>query len=186
MVLEEEFKTFTAHVERIIRGLKDELASLRTNRPTPALVEDIPVECYGTRMRMKEVAAILVEPPNSLVIQPWDRANLQAIERALATADLGVSPIVDGASIRITLPPLTEERRRELVRILGKKAEEARIAFRLARDEVRKSINRLASQKQISEDEKFRAQERLDKEAEDFGAKIEAIVAEKEKEILRV
>lgn len=186
MTPEDEFKKFAAETEKIFLRLKSEFAALRTNRPTPALVEDISVESYGTKMKIKELAAILVQPPSSLVIQPWDKANLQPIERALSNADIGAAPIAETDGVRISLPPLTEERRKELVKILGKKAEEARIAFRGVRDETRKTVSRLAAEKQISEDEKFRSNERIEKESAAFSAKIEALVAEKTKELITV
>jgi ribosome recycling factor len=173
-------------MEKAFSRFREEAASFRTGRPTPALVEDVSVECYGAKMALREIATILVQPPNVLVIQPWDKTNLQPIERALMKAEIGASPAVDGDVVRIALPPLTEERRNELVRLLGKQAEETRIAFRLARDEARKAIMQLAADKKISEDEKFRGMERLQKEFDAFQKKLEDAVKEREKDIMTV
>lgn len=185
-MLEQVFKQFGEDMEEALSRFREDAASLRTGRPTPALVEDVKVECYGTKMSLKEIAAILVQPPNVLVIQPWDTANLQPIERALQKAEIGASPVIDNQSLRITLPPLTEERRNELVRLLSKKAEEARIAFRRARDEAKKAITELFADKSISEDEKFRSQERLQNVFDEFQNKLEGVVREREKEITSV
>lgn len=185
-MLEQLFKQFAEEMEKAFSRFRNEAASLRTGRPTPALVEDVPVECYGAKMSLKEIATILVQPPNVLVIQPWDKTNLPQIERALQKSEIGVSPVVDGDLVRISLPPLTEERRNELVRLLNKKAEETRIAFRRERDEARKVINQFAAEKKISEDEKFRAQERLQKDFDAFQKKLNDAVEERRKEIMSV
>lgn len=183
---EEIFKQFANELEKPLSRFLEEASSLRAGRPTPALVEDVPAECYGSKMSLKEIATILVQLPNTLVIQPWDKANLQAIEKALARADVGAFPVVDGSVVRLTLPSLTQERRNELVKALHKKAEEARIAARILRDDARKSVNALALDKKISEDEKFRANERLQKIFDEFQAKTGDILAEREKTIMAV
>ncbi len=185
-MLEEIFKKFAATLEKILSRFREDINALRTGRPTPALVEDVPVECYGTKMLLKEIASITIQPPNILLIQPWDKANLQAIERAFLKSELGALPTIDGNIIRLVLPPLTEERRKDLVRLLHRMAEEARISFRQSRDEARKEIARLAADKKISEDEKFRAQERIQKEFDIFQEKIQKLVQEREKEIMTI
>jgi ribosome recycling factor len=181
---EEVIQSFKIGLEKAMARFKEDASTLRTSRPSPALVENILVECYGTRMFLKEVATISVEPPNSLIIQPWDKANLQPVERALLKSDLGVSVAVDGAIIRLNFPPLSAERREELAKILRKKAEETRIIFRTERDEARKNINEMFMNKTISEDEKFKMQEEIQKIFDDFQTKLQLFLAEREKEII--
>jgi len=186
MVPDSELKKLKDGADKVIRRFSEEIATLRVGRPTSALVEGIPVDYYGSRLLLKELATILVQPPNILVIQPWDKNAVQPIEKALNQADIGALPTVDGNVIRIVLPPLTAERRQELIRILGKKTEEARISFRMLRDETRKVINQLYTDKKISEDEKFIANEKLQKETDEFNKTIEELAKRKEEEILKI
>jgi ribosome recycling factor len=185
-MVENIFTQFKEALEKAMARFQEYKASIRTSRPTPALIENIPVECYGTRMLLKEIATITVQPPNVLLVQPWDKGNLQAIERALLKSEAGGMVAVDSDLVRFVLPPLTAERRNELVRLLNKKAEETRIAFRLARDEARKAIIQLASDKKISEDEKFRLEKQLQEMFDTLQTKLNNMVAEYEKEIMTV
>jgi len=184
--MEHVFKALAEEAGQIVTKLKEDVASLRTGRATPAMLENIPVDSYGTTLPLKQVAALNVNPPNIIIVQPWDKSILQQIEQAVRNYGAGFSATAEGDIVRVTLPPLTEERRKELQKLLAKKQEEAKIAFRLARDEARKKIQELLDSKQIREDDKFRGNERLQKETDKFNKTLEELVEQKEKEILSV
>lgn len=173
-------------LEKTIEHMKQEIASLRTGRATSALVEDLEVEQYGSKMPLKGVAAISTPDARQIVIQPWDKSVLPAIEKAIQSSSLGLNPIADRDVIRLSIPPLNEERRKELVKMLGQHLERARIQVRKERDEALKSIDHLERDKKISEDEKFRQAKDIQKIIDDINKKIEEIAAAKEKEIMTV
>ncbi|MEK7541284.1 MAG: ribosome recycling factor [Patescibacteria group bacterium] len=173
-------------LERIAAHLRQEVAGLRTGRATPALVENIEAEHYGVRTPVKALASITTTGPREIVIQPWDKAALPAIERAIAASSLGLAPIADRDVIRLSVPPLTEERRKELARLLGKYVEEARIKVRQERDEALKEVERALKAKEISENERERRRRDAQKLIDEGNRKIEEIGAAKEKEILTV
>jgi ribosome recycling factor len=185
-MVEEIIKTVSQEAEKILSRYKEEIASLRTSRATPALVENVLVESYGSTLPLKQLASLTVNQPNVIVVQPWDKSILSQIEKSLRDSNIGISPIVEGEIIRLTLPPLTEERRKELLKLLGKKTEEARINFRLARDEARKKIHDLSAERKITEDDKYRANEKLQKEVEKFNSALEDLAKRKEAEIMQV
>jgi len=173
-------------LEHIVEGFKHEIASLRTGRATPALVEDIEVECYGAKSQLKAVASIASPGPRELVIQPWDKSVLPAIEKAIQASNLGINPIADKDTVRLALPQLTEERRRELVKMLGKHTEEARIRIRRDREDALRNVDRREKAKEISEDERFRQKIEIQKFVDEINKKIEESAAAKEKEIMTV
>ena len=177
---------FKSKLEKIIEHLKIEIASLRTGRASPALVEDLEVDYYGTKTPLKAVAAISSPDPKQILIQPWDKNAVQPIERAIQSSSLGLNPITDKDSIRLSISPLTEERRRELTKILGKHLEEARIQVRREREDVLKRIDTKEKAKQISEDEKFRQSKEAQKVVDEINKKIEEMGKAKEKEIMTV
>src|SRR3989344_9307222 len=164
---------FKQKLEKIIGHLKQEVAGLRTGRATPALVEDLEVEYYGAKTPLKAVAAISSPDPKSLIIQPWDKSAVPAIEKAIQGSSLGLNPITDRDAIRISIPPLTEERRKELTKLLGKHLEEARIHVRREREETLKEIDRKEKAKEISEDERFRQKNEVQKAVDETNKKIE-------------
>lgn len=174
------------NLEHIIARFKDDIAGLRTGRATPALVENLEVEYYGAKTPLKAIAAIATPGPREIVIQPWDKAALQPIERAISASSLGLAPIADRDVIRLSVPALTEERRKELVRLLGKYREEARIKIRQERDEALKDVECLLKEKEISEDERTRRREGVQKTIDDANKKIEEAGDAKEKEIMAV
>ncbi len=177
----------TSHKEQFIKTLehlRQEISSLRTGRATPALIEDITVEAYGTKQPIKAVAAISVADAKTLTVDPWDKSLMQAVETAIRNSDVGINPVNDGSLIRLPLPDLTQDRRNELVKVLHQKLEQARIAVRKIREDVRDEIDKALKNKDISEDQKFKAQESLDKAVKDYNEKIKSIGEEKEKEIL--
>lgn len=178
--------TLRERLDHILAKLKEEISILRTSRATPALVENILVDYYGTPTPVKALASISTSDARTLVIQPWDKQSLQAIEKAIQASSLGVNPIADRDIIRISLPSLTEERRREMLKVLGRHLEDARIQVRLAREEALKDIDRREKAKEISENQKFREREDVEKRAGEVNKKIEDMGKEKEREVLTV
>lgn len=172
--------------DQTIEHFAAETGKLRTGRAHPGLVESLLVEYYNTETPLKQIASISVPEARQIVIAPWDKGALTQIEAAVRESDLGLSPVNDGSVVRITLPALTEERRRELVKTLGTRAEEARIALRTVREEVWKSLQDLERSGEIGEDEKFHGKDDLQKLIDDYNAKIEAVREKKEAEIMTV
>ncbi len=181
-LIEEKREQFNNAIEHF----KREMMRIRTGRATPMLVEDIKVESYGAMMPLKQIANISVPEPRQLLIAPWDNSMLPAIEKAIKAANIGVQPNNDGATIRITLPALTEEQRKELVKVLGRRAEDARVAVRNVREDIWKAIQEAEKVGDISEDEKFSAKDALQEVVDEYNAKIESLRKEKEEEIMTV
>ena len=172
--------------EKALGFLRQEISSLRTGRATPALVEDIFVEAYGTKQPLKAVASISVADAKTINVDPWDKGLVQAVETAIRNSDLGISPVNDGKLIRLPLPDLNAERRQELIKVLHKKLEQARIALRKIREDVRAEIDKQEKAKTISEDEKFNEQDDLEMIVKDFNDKVRVIGEDKEKEITTI
>lgn len=170
--------------EKTLQFLKEELARLRTGRASPALVEDLKVECYGGVYRLKEVAAISVPDAKSIVIQPWDKAITQDVMRAITSANIGLNPVPDQDIIRLHLPSLTEDYRKELLKFSVQKMEEARQVMRRFREEAWTKVQALAKDGKIREDDKFRAKDELQKLVDEYNGKIEEIGKKKEEEIM--
>lgn len=173
-------------MQKSVEATRRELAGLRTGRAHPGLVEHIRVEYYGTPVPLNQLATITAPEPRLLVIQPWDRSALRNIEKALMQSDLGLNPTSDGNVLRVPIPPLTEERRQDLVRLARKLAEEGRVAIRNIRREARETIEELEDEGEISEDEARRAQEELQRLTDRFIEEIDALLRRKEEEILEV
>ncbi len=166
--------------------LKQDIIQLRTGRASVAMVEDIAVEAYGSRQPLKATASITISDPKTLAIEPWDKSLLAAVEKGIRDSGLGVNPVNDGRLIRVILPELTAERRAELVKVLHQKLEHARISVRKVREEVRELIAAEEKDKSISEDDKFRLQEELEKMVKSYNEEIQKIGENKEKEITTV
>ena len=177
----EELKS---QLERIFAELKSGFASLRTGRASPALVEDLEVEAYGVKQPLKALAAISTPGPREIVIQPWDKSLLPVIEKAIQGSSLGLNPVADKETIRLSLPMLTEERKRDLVKVLKEKLESARIQVRRLRDETMKAIDTQEKAKEISEDERFRLRQEVEKTVGEYNKKIEELGQVKEREIM--
>lgn len=171
---------------KAIDHLRHDIATLRTGRATPAIVEDVSVEAYGTHQPLKAVASIAVLDAMTLVVEPWDKSLLGAVEAGIRKSDLGLNPVNDGKVIRIPLPTLTTERRVELVKVLHQKLEAARIATRQIREDLKAMIDLAEEEKSMSEDEKFRQYEELEKVVKEANEKIKAMGEEKEKEITTI
>jgi ribosome recycling factor len=169
-----------------IEFLKQELGQLRTGRATPALVENITVDAYGAPMAVKGVASISVTDSKSLAVEPWDKSLLKAIEEGIRNSGLGINPVNDGKVIRIVMPPMTEENRRGIVKIIGQKEEEARIRIRQTREEVRTLIIKGEEAGEMPEDQKFADMEALDQLSKEFNEKIKEVTSEKEAEIMKI
>ena len=177
---------FQKQLEVITQEFKEELRKLRTGIATPALVEDILIDYYGSKVTLKQIAAISCPEPRQILIQPWDKNSIEAIEKALTQADLGALPTVDGQNIRINLPPLTEEFRQKLVTQVSQKKEEFRQRIRRIRDEILREIQKMYEEKNISEDEKFQLKEKVDEITKEFNKKLDEIEEVKRKEILEI
>ena len=171
---------------KAIEALRRELATIRTGRANPGLVEHLRVDYYGTPTPLKQLASITVPEARLLTIQPWDKGSLSAIEKAIQKSDLGLNPSNDGAIIRLAIPVLTEERRRELVKVVHKKVEDGRVAVRNIRRDAHEMLRDLLREKEISEDEEHRAQEQLQKVTDRFIAQADEVGKEKEHELLEV
>ena len=169
-----------------IEHFVEETAKVRTGRATPALVDHLLVDYYNTRQPLRQIASVTAPEARLIVVAPWDKGSLVMIEAAIREADLGLNPSNDGSVIRLSLPPLTEERRRDLVKSLGRLAEEARIAVRTIREDAWKEMVEAEKSGGVSEDDKFRGKEELQKVVEKYNARIEEIRKKKEGEILTI
>lgn len=181
-----DIQNFRKGLEKIVERLKGEVAGLRTGRATPALVEDLEVDYYGSKTPLKAIASISSPEPRALVISPWDKNAIQPIEHAIQSSSLGLNPITDRDAIRLSIPPLTEERRKELTKLLGRHLEDARIHVRKEREDALRGIDAREKAKEISEDEKFRERGEAQKVVDEINKKIEDVGAIKEKEIVTV
>jgi ribosome recycling factor len=166
--------------------LKKDLASIRTGRATPALIEHIKVEYAGVPTPLMQLAGISAPEARLLVIQPWDKNSLRNIEKAIQTSDLGLNPTNDGNVIRLSIPPLSEERRQELIKVVGKRVEERKIAVRNLRREAIDELRKLEKDKNISQDDYKRAADKLQKLTDSFIAEAEQIGKDKETELSEV
>jgi ribosome recycling factor len=173
-------------MQKAVEHLRDEFGAVRTGRATPALVEKLRVEAYGSEAPMQQVAGFSVPEPRVLVISPYDKANLKAIEKAIAHSDLGVNPSNDGVVVRITFPELTTERRKDMVKVVKAKAEDARVAVRNVRRHARQDFEHQAKDGAISDDDLARVEKELEKLTHDVVAEIDRLVDHKEKELLEV
>jgi ribosome recycling factor len=171
---------------KAVEALRRDLATVRTGRANPGLVEQLRVDYYGTPTPLKQLASITVPEARLLTVQPWDKGSLGAIEKAIQKSDLGLNPNNDGTIIRLVIPQLTEERRRELVRVVHKKVEDGRVAIRNVRRDDHEMLRDLLREKEISEDEEHRAQEQLQKITDRFVAQVDEVGQEKERELLEV
>lgn len=180
------FNSAEHRMKRAVEILQRDLANIRAGRASPALLDRVLVDYYGTPTPITSLATVSVPEPRMLVIQPWDRSSLPAVEKAIQKSDLGLNPSSDGTVIRLVLPQLTEERRRELVKQVHRRAEEGRVAIRNIRRESHDELKKLEKEHHISEDELRRSSERLQKLTDSFIAQIDEIARRKEQEVLEV
>ncbi len=179
-------KTHEEKMQRTLDALKREFASLRAGRATPALLDKIMVDYYGSPTPVNQVAKVSVPESRMIVIQPWEKPMLKEIEKAIMKSDLGLSPNSDGQSIRLAIPPLTQERRAELVKTINKKTEESKIALRNIRREVNDAIKKLEKAKEITEDDMEKGQKDTQKVVDNFIKLIDEARAAKETEVMSV
>ena len=170
-------------LDKVIEFLDRELAKIRTSGASISLVEDIMVDCFGQKMPLKQLAAISIPEPRQIVVQPWDDSYIEAIEKAIGKASLGISPVVDQKKIRLSLPSLSEEYRQNLAKILSEKKENARKTIRHWREEAWKDIQENFKTGEISEDNKYRGKDKLQELIDEYNEKVEEKVEKKKKEI---
>jgi ribosome recycling factor len=185
-VVKDALKEAETRMKGAVQALEEELAGIRTGRATPALVERLPVEYYGTPTPLMQLASISVPEPRALLIRPFDGSTLRTIERAILSSDLGLTPNNDGKVIRLNLPPLTEERRRDLVKVVRNRSEESRVAIRNVRRDSMKDLREFEHEKLISEDDLKVGEEGLQKLTDRYIQLIDAVGEKKEKEVLEV
>lgn len=178
-----EMKIMKQKFEQVIAKLQDDFRGIRTGRASSGLVENIMVTYYGQSTPLKQMANITTPDASLISIQPWDKNSLGDIELAIRNSDLNLSPTNDGNVVRISLPPMTEERRVELIRSISKKAEEARIALRNVRQDAWDEIQKMQKSGTITEDDKYSAENEINKIISDFNKKVEETLNDKEKEI---
>lgn len=173
-------------MERAVEATRREFSAVRTGKATPALLDTIRVDAYGSKLPINQVGTVSAPEPRLLVIQPWDKGLVGAIEKAIRASELGLNPVADGKVIRIPIPPLTEERRREMARLLHKLAEEGRVAIRHARQEANKEIKRRQQAHELSEDDARRELDEVQKLTDQYIARIDELLQAKEQEVMEV
>lgn len=173
-------------MQKTMEALRHHLATIRTGRAAPALLDRIQIDYYGTPTPLSQVAGISAPEARMLLIQPWDKGSLAAIEKAIQKSDLGLNPNNDGTVIRLAIPPLTEERRKELVKQVHTQLEEARISVRNVRRDALNHVRELMTQKQVTEDDERRAEQRLDELTKRFIEEADKIGKAKEHEVMEV
>jgi len=166
--------------------LHESFGTLHTGRATPAMVDQVMVQAYGSMMKLQEVASISVPEPQMILIQPWDKTVVKAIETSMRESDLQLNPVVDGEQIRIAVPQLTEEKRRELVKIMNEKAEEARIHVRQIREEEMKSLKEQEKSGKISEDDLFRMEKEVQSLVDQVNKEIKEASEQKESDLMKI
>lgn len=173
-------------LQKALDHLSSELAGLQIGRASASLVEGLPIEVYGAQQPLKNVANISIPDPKTLFIEPWDKANLAAIEKAIQDSSLGLNPNNDGARIALNIPPLTEERRVELTKLVGEFAETAKISVRRAREDLRKKAKQAKETEEITEDEEKLFDKKLQEKIDEINSKIEEHAKQKEEEMMKV
>ena len=172
--------------QKTLEHLRSELATLRTGRASAGLVEHLQVEYYGSIAELIAIAQITVPEPRSIAIQPYDKNALKNIEKAVQTSNLGINPVNDGTYIRLTIPQMTEERRKELVKIVSQMGEKARVSIRNAREDIWKEIQKMEKDGHISEDDKISGREELQKIVDKYNDEIKKVSEAKEKEVMTI
>ena len=177
-----------ADIERRMNGavecLKSDLGGLRTGRANTSLLDPVMVEVYGSMMPLNQVATVSAPEPRMLSVQVWDKANVTAVEKGIAKANLGLNPMIDGQNVRLPMPDLTQERRKELAKLAGQYAEQAKIAIRNVRRDGMEALKEDEKKKEVSEDERKRGEDEVQKLTDKYVAECDTVAAQKEKEIL--
>ena len=186
MTTKEVYSSHEERMQKALDALRRELSTLRAGRATPALLDKVTVDYYGTPTPINQVANIAVPEPRMLTIQPWEKTMVPQIEKALLKSDLGLTPNSDGLVIRLSIPQLTQQRRTELVKMVHKKAEDSRVVVRNLRRDANDAIKKLEKEKAISEDDTKKAQDDIQKLTDKYIKEVDRIMASKEKEIMEV
>ena len=185
-MIDEIIKDAEVRMGKSIESLHTEFAKIRTGRAHPSLLDQIQVDYYGSNTPINQVANVSVEDSRTLVVTPWEKDMVAKVEKAIMASDLGLNPATAGTVIRIPMPPLTEERRKDLVKIVKQEAEQARVAIRNIRRDANSDFKDLLKEKEISEDDERKAEERIQKLTDTFVGKIDKILADKEAELMEV
>lgn len=185
-MLEDIKKDAVDRMQKCVGALRNELKKLRTGRAHTSLLEHIRVDYYGSEVPLQQVANLAVEDARTLTVTPWEKTMVQAIEKAIMKSDLGLMPATAGSVIRVPMPALTEERRRDLTKVVRHEAENARVAVRNVRRDVMSELKEMLKEKLVSQDDDRRAQEEVQKLTDKHVAEIDQILAEKEKELMQV
>jgi ribosome recycling factor len=185
-MLDDIKKDAVARMAKCVQTFQAELKKLRTGRAHPSLVEHLKVDYYGSDVPLQQVASISVEDSRTLVISPWEKSVVQAIEKAIFKSDLGLNPMTAGTVIRVPMPALTEERRRDITKVLRHDAENARVAVRNVRRDVMNDIREALKEKMISQDDERRAETEVQKLTDKHVAEIDQVLAAKEKEVMQI
>ena len=180
------FKDLESKMNKCVEATRSEFASIRTGRATPGLLDRIHVEAYGNSVPLKQVAGVSAPDARTLVISAWDKGVVGDIRKAIEKSDLGITPNVDGTTIRLVIPPLNEERRKDLVKVIKKKAEDGKVAVRNVRHKAHDDLKHQLKDHQITEDDNKRMQDQLQKLTDKFTKEIDGLVVSKEKDIMEV
>ena len=185
-MINEIIKTAEEHMAKSTGILQEELAKVRTGRAHPSLLEHLTVSCYGSDMPLNQVASVNISDSRTLTITPWDKNLVSAVEKAILQSDLGLNPATAGQVIRVPMPPLTEERRKDLVKVIRGEAENTRVAIRNIRRDANAQIKDLLKAKSISEDEERQAEDKIQKLTDKYVAEVEDILKKKEEELMTI
>jgi ribosome recycling factor len=185
-MIEDLKKDASERMQKCVLALRNELKRLRTGRAHPSLLEHIRVEYYGNEVPLNQAANVALEDARTITVTPWEKTMVQAIEKAIMKSDLGLMPATAGTVIRVPMPPLTEERRRDLAKVVRHEAENARVAVRNVRRDVMSDLKDLVKEKVVSQDEDRRAQDEIQKLTDKYVGEIDQVLTEKEKELMQV
>ncbi|MGV6818700.1 MAG: ribosome recycling factor [Thiotrichales bacterium] len=185
-MIDEILKDAESRMQKSIAALKTELAKIRTGRAHPSLLDHVMVEYYGSDVPISQVANVNVEDPRTLTVSPWEKDMVAKVEKAIMTSDLGLNPSSAGTVIRVPMPPLTEERRRDLVRVVKQEVENGRVAVRNIRRDANSDLKDLLKEKEISEDEERRAQDQVQKLTDEAIKAMEVVLNDKEEELMAI
>ena len=179
-------KDAESRMKKSVEALKNDLSKLRTGRAHPDILSHITVEYYGSEVPLNQVANIASEDARTLAVSPWERNMVPVVEKAIISSDLGLNPVTAGTVIRVPMPPLTEERRKDMVKVVRQEGEGARVAIRNIRRDVIQDLKGLLKEKEITEDEEHKAEEQTQKLTDKYVAEVDAIIEQKEKDLMEV
>jgi ribosome recycling factor len=185
-MIEDIRKDATTRMQKSVDALRHELKRLRTGRAHTSLLDHIRVDYYGSQMPLNQCANVSVADPHTLAVTPWDKSMVQPIEKAIIASELGLNPVTAGTTIRVPLPPLTEERRKELIKVVRHEAEHARVAVRNVRRDAIQHLKDLLKDRKVTEDQERRAQDEMQKLTDKYVAEVDKVLGEKEAELMEV